>query len=132
MRGAASTQNYADTDLQPLLLVLHYFSILILVFHPSPTVDIKYFCQNIASFSLHSTAQSNKEMRHFATFARASWDANGAAVRLGFGMRNEAPQSFGNSRQFGERMHLAKAGREERERQFGRSSPDLSLFLRIT
>ena len=49
MRGAASTQNYADTDLQPLLLVLHYFSILILVFHPSPTVDIKYFCQNIAN-----------------------------------------------------------------------------------
>ena len=34
-RGAASTQHYGDTDLHPLLLMLHYFSILTLVLHPS-------------------------------------------------------------------------------------------------
>ena len=42
MRGAASTQQYGDTDLHPLLLVLNYFSILVLVFHPPQTADIKY------------------------------------------------------------------------------------------
>ena len=49
MRGAASTQQYGNTDLHPLLQVLHYFSILILVFNPPQTVDNKYFCQNRAN-----------------------------------------------------------------------------------